>query len=82
MIKQQHVWVLSCSVVSNSLWSTDCNPPGSSVLGILQAKNTGGDCHFFLPGDLPDPGIEPMSLVSPVLADRLFTSKPPGKPKQ
>ena len=27
-------------------------------------------------GDLPDPGIEPMSLASPTLAGRLFTSSP------
>ena len=26
------------------------------------------------PGDLPDPGIEPMSLESPALAGRLFTT--------
>ena len=26
------------------------------------------------PGDLPDPGIEPMSLVSPTLAGRFFTT--------
>ena len=32
---------------------------------------------FPSPGDLPDPGIEPMS---PVLADRFFTAEPPGKP--
>ena len=25
------------------------------------------------PGDLPDPGIEPMGLTSPALADRFFT---------
>ena len=28
-------------------------------------------------GDLPGPGIEP---VSPVLADGFFTTEPPGKP--
>ena len=28
----------ACLVVSNSLNTTDCNPPGSSVHGILQAK--------------------------------------------
>jgi len=32
---------------------------------------------FPLPGDLPDPGIEP---VSPALADGFFTTEPPGKP--
>ena len=31
---------------------------------------------FPSPGDLPDPGIKP---VSPVLADRFFTTEPPGK---
>jgi len=32
------------------------------------------------PGHLPDPGIKPVSLVSPALAGRFFTTKPPGKP--
>ena len=32
------------------------------------------------PGDLPDPGIEPMSPVSPALAGGCFTTEPPGKP--
>ena len=26
------------------------------------------------PGDLPDPGIEPMSFISPALAGRFFTT--------
>ena len=34
-------------------------------------------CHFLPPGDIPDPGIEP---VSPALAGRFFTTEPPGKP--
>ena len=34
------------------------------------------------PGDLPDPGIEPTSPASPALADRFFTTEPPGKPRQ
>ena len=32
---------------------------------------------FPSPGDLSDPGIEP---VSPALAGRFFTTEPPGKP--
>ena len=32
------------------------------------------------PGDLPDSGIEPASLVSPTLAGGFFTIAPPGKP--
>ena len=35
---------------------------------------------FPSPGDLPNPGIELTSLVSPALAGRLFTTEPPGKP--
>ena len=32
------------------------------------------------PGDLPDPGIEPISPVSPALAGWFFTTKAPVKP--
>ena len=51
----------------------DHSPPGSSVHGILQARVL----EWLLcppPGDLPDPGIEPPSLMSPVLAGGLFTT--------
>ena len=42
----------------------DCTSSGSSVHGILQARILEG-VAIPTPGDLPDPGIEPMSLVSP-----------------
>ena len=32
------------------------------------------------PGDLPDPGVELASLVSPALAGGFFTNAPLGKP--
>ena len=32
---------------------------------------------FTSTGDLPDPGIKPLSLI---LAGRFFTTEPPGKP--
>ena len=32
------------------------------------------------PGDLPNPGIELVSLTSPALAGWFFTTEPPGKP--
>ena len=35
---------------------------------------------FPTPGDLPHPGIEPTPLASSALADRFFTTEPPGKP--
>ena len=36
---------------------------------------------FPSPRNLLYPGIEPMSLASPALAGRFFTSVPPGKPR-
>ena len=38
----------------------DYSPPGSSILGILQARIQEW-VTFPSPGDLPDPGIEPGS---------------------
>ena len=43
-------------------------------------KNTVVCWHFSLPGDLPDPGIQSASLVSPALAGGFFTTEPPGLP--
>ena len=60
------------SVVQSCL--TPCNPmddslPGSSVHGIFQARIL----PFPIPGDLPDPGMEPASLVSPASTGGFFT---------
>lgn len=44
--------------------------PDSSCPG----KNTGVHCHAVLQGNLSGPGIEPMSLASPVLANGFFTT--------
>ena len=49
----------------------DCSPPGSSVHGIFQAGYWSG-LPFPPPGDLPDPGLEPTSPVSPALAGGFF----------
>ena len=59
--------------MSDSLQPYDCSPPGSSVHGISKQEYWSGlPCP--LPGDLPNPGIEPASLRSPVFAGRLFIS--------
>ena len=50
----------------------DSSPPGSSVHGIFQARNTGVGLQFPIPGDFSNPGIEIMSLVSHVLAGYLL----------
>ena len=66
-----HEWVLSHSVVSDSIDSMDQSLPGSSVHRILQTRS-GLPCSS--PGDLPDPGTEPMSFISSALAGRFFTT--------
>ena len=66
----------SHSVVSDSLRSRGCSPPGSSVHGILQQEYWSG-LPFPSLGDLPDPGIEPRS---PTLQADASTSEPPGRP--
>ena len=55
--------LLSHSVVSDSLHPMDCSPPGSSVHGDSPGKNIGVDLPCPLPGDFPDPGLEPRSPV-------------------
>ena len=40
----------------------------------MGAKNTGVGCHFLLQGNLPDPVIEPTSLMSPALTAMFFTT--------
>ena len=53
-----------------------CSPPGSSVRGILQARILEW-VAMPPPGDLPDPGIEP---VPPALAAGSLPLVPSGKP--
>ena len=51
----------------------DCSPPGSSVHGILQARNWSG-LPYPSPGDLPGPGIKLAYLMLPALAGGFFTT--------
>ena len=51
----------------------DCSPPGSSVHGTLQARTLAW-LPFPPPGDLPDPGIEPTSPVTPHAGECLLLS--------
>ena len=53
----------------------DCSPPGSSVLGISQARILEW-VTMPPPGDLPDPGIEP---GSPALQADSLPSESPGE---
>ena len=60
----------SCPTLCNPI---NYSPPGSSVHGILQVRILG---WVAMPssGDLSHPGMEPVSLMSPTLAGRFFTT--------
>ena len=70
--------VLSCSVVSDCE-PLDCNHQVPLSMGFSRKEYWSG-LPFPSLGDLPDPGIKPMSHTSPALADGFFTTEPPGKP--
>ena len=57
-----------------TLWTVACQAPLS--MGFSRQQYWSG-LPFPPPGDLPDPGIEP---VSPVLQADSFITEPPGKP--
>ena len=62
--------LLSCLTLCDLM---DYNPPGFSVHGILQAEYWSG-LPWPPPGDLPDPGIEVVFLMSPALGGGFFTT--------
>ena len=51
----------------------DCSLPGSSVYGISQARIVEW-VAISSSRDLPDPGIEPLLLMSPAMTGRFFTT--------
>ena len=57
----------------------DSSLPGSSIYEILHQEYWSG-LPRPPPGDLPAPGIEPVSPASLALAGGFFTTAPPGKP--
>ena len=63
-------------VVSDFFNPVNCSPPGSSSMGFPRQEYWNG-LPFPAPGDLPHPGIEPMS---PVLAGGIFNTELLGKP--
>ena len=70
-----HTGLMLSSFSPPTLWDPmDCNSPRSSVYGDSPGKNTGVDCLFPPPGDLPQPGIEPARFTSPALAGGFFTT--------
>ena len=61
--------VLSCVQLFAILWIGAHQAPVSME---FSRKEYWGGLPFSTPGNLPDPGIEPASLVSPALAGDFF----------
>ena len=72
----EHVCVCKLSGISHvwlfpTLWTVAHQAPLSKG---FSRQEYGGGLPCPPPGDLPDPGIEPASLMSPALAGRFFTT--------
>ena len=74
-----HLHICVCMSV-RSVVSDSWRPPMDGSPPVIRQEHWSG-FPFPLPGDLPDPRIEPASLASPALAGGLFTALPPEKPR-
>ena len=63
-------FIQSCPTLCDSL---DRSLPGSLSMGLSRQEYCSG-LPFPTAGDLPNPGMEPTSLMSPALAGRFFTT--------
>ena len=72
----QYVCMLSQVWLFATQWIVACQAPLSME---FSGQEYWGGLPFPTPGDPPDLGIEPASLVSPALAGEFFTIVPPGK---
>ena len=88
-MKQKQYWnkfnkdfkAMCCAVLSHfshvrlfaTPWTVACQAPLS--MGFSSQEHWSGlSCSS--PGDLPDPGVEPVSLMSPALASEFITANP------
>ena len=65
---------VSHSVMSNCLQPYRLKPTRLFCPWDSPGKNTGDGLPCPSPGDLSNPGIKPLSLMSPALAGRVFTT--------
>ena len=75
------MWGALCMLSHVQLFVTPCAVvcQVSLFMGFRRQEYWSG-LPFPSPGDLPDPGIEPASPISPSLAGRFFTTVPLVKP--
>ena len=65
------IQLLSCVWLFATLWTIAHQAP---LLMVFTRQEHSSVLPFPTPGDLPNSGTEPMSLVSPALAGRFFTT--------
>ena len=68
---------LSCVQSVVTLWTVACQAP---LIVEFSKQEYWKWLPFPIAGNLLDPGIETLSLESPALAGRFFTTVPPRKP--
>ena len=74
---RMHAYVLSCVQLFATPWTIACQAPLS--MGRSKQEYWSG-LPFPPPGNLPNTGVKPASLVSPALASRFFTAESLGSP--
>ena len=75
----KYVCLFSCSVMSNSLTLSTVARQAPQAMGFSRQEYWSG-LPCLPPGDLPYPGIEPMSPVSPALQAASLPTGSSGKP--
>ena len=71
-----HTQSLSRVRLFATFWAVACQ---ASLSMEFSRQEYWSSLPFTTRGDLPDSGIEPVSLASPALAGGFFTTEPPGK---
>ena len=73
------VCVFSCVQLFVTLWMVGHQAP---LFMRFSRQEYWSGLPFLSPVDLPDPGIELVSLQNPVCLGKFFTTVPPGKPME
>ena len=74
------ICVLSRSVMFDSVTAWTVAHLAPLTMGLFWQEYWSG-LPCLPPGDLPNPGLKRVSPLVPALADRFFTTAPPGKPQ-
>ena len=75
----QNGYCLVLALATGDFDLLDCSPPGSSVHGIFFRQDYWSGLPVPSSGDLPDPGIEPISPASPELQTDSLPAEPSGE---